>query len=620
MSTYSLSDNYADYPYPWDVSVFGWDRQGVIREGTEQYLLIKVSSGGLQNGVPAPLLAYKVSTSGFIDYTTQIFGKIPQFSITRELIVKDINGDGFDDIFLSNQGPEPTNGLFPGEQNAIYIYQPTTKTFKEIITPGSDFSHGSAIGDFDGDGRLDIFVNNLGSTSGIRSYVLKQESDGTFTNKSLAESFLNTVGPLNAAIDINKDGKSELAGIDQNGSLVIWQNIMGSSPTKMGNPVALPTSAKGIFEIRSADLDGNGKSDIVVTGTDDGITSSNGVTLGGILKAAIIFDAGLPSQRLVDPLKAAGINLICQGGVEIELINFDNSGVLGFELRTYDSSWRPQDFTVYVDVFGNTKVADTSALISAVKAVYIDANGDGALDLVANQNFKLRVRFGVLSNDSAAIATKINGTPDNDRISGTQGNDIIDGGAGIDTLSYIGPRGSYTSTPLAGGFTVSSSTEGMDTLTSIERLKFSDCNLGLDLGLTQSAGETALLLGTVLPGKLALDASKQPLIGTVIGLFDSGYSVPTLSGALLRLDVWSILTGQSIAAASRSLAQDTAIVNYLMTNVNGVAPDAANLKANADVMHNEASQGTWLAQLALSTAAQNHIGLVGLAATGIVYL
>ena len=108
-------------------------------------------------------------------------------------------------------------------------------------------------------------------------------------------------------------------------------------------------------------------------------------------------------------------------------------------------------------------------------------------------------------------------------------------------------------------------------------------------------------------------------MGQVIGYFDSGYSLPVLAGAYLRQDIWSILTGQSISASSRTLAEDTVIVKYLLGNVYGILPDDATVKANADAMHNEVFQGTWLAQLALSNAGQSHIGLVGLASTGLVY-
>jgi hypothetical protein len=95
--------------------------------------------------------------------------------------------------------------------------------------------------------------------------------------------------------------------------------------------------------------------------------------------------------------------------------------------------------------------------------------------------------------------------------------------------------------------------------------------------------------------------------------------MPVLAGALLRLDIWSILTGQNISAASRTLAEDTVIVKYLLGNVYGLVPDDVTVKANAEVMHSETSQGSWLGQLALSSAGQSHIGLVGLTYAGIVY-
>ena len=206
---------------------------------------------------------------------------------------------------------------------------------------------------------------------------------------------------------------------------------------------------------------------------------------------------------------------------------------------------------------------------------------------------------------------------------------VIDGGLGIDKSIYNGYIKDYEiiftndlnlllSSKLTN--TNTNSPKVNDNLINIERLQFLDKSIATDLKVDQPAGQTALLIGAVLPGKLALDLSKQALLGSVIGLFDSGYSIPVLSGALLRLDIWSILTGQSIPAASRTLAQDTAIVNYLMTNVNGIAPDAITLNTEATKMHNEASQGAWLAQLALSSAGQTHIGLLGLASTGLTYV
>ena len=221
-------------------------------------------------------------------------------------------------------------------------------------------------------------------------------------------------------------------------------------------------------------------------------------------------------------------------------------------------------------------------------------------------------------------ADRITGNSEANFLEGGAGNDTMDGGGGTDTAVFNSTRGASALFATGNSWTISASADGTDTLTNIERLKFSDGARALDMGVTQSGGQTALLLGAVLPGKLALDASKQALVGSVVGLFDQGFTLSILAGALLRLDIWSILTGQSVGTTApytpRTLAENTAIANYLLTNVNGVAPDANTLQTAVTALHNETSQGAWLAQLAASTAGQTHIGLTGLANTGLDYI
>lgn len=269
--------------------------------------------------------------------------------------------------------------------------------------------------------------------------------------------------------------------------------------------------------------------------------------------------------------------------------------------------------TVYTATFTPTANSTTNGVISVASGTFTDAAGNSNAD-GSDSNNTVTLKVNTLT------AMTVTGTSTSDTLTGGTGNDTIDGGSGTDVFSYSTAKANYTIAATTSGFTLTSSAYGVDTLTNVERVKFSDCSLALDLGVSQSAGQTALLLGAVLPGKLALDSSKQALVGAVIGLFDTGlYSMTVLSGALLRLDIWSILTGQTISASSRSLTEDTAIVNYLMTNVNGQAPDATTLKTEAASMHGESFQGAWLAQLALSSAGQTHIGLTGLASTGIVF-
>lgn len=207
----------------------------------------------------------------------------------------------------------------------------------------------------------------------------------------------------------------------------------------------------------------------------------------------------------------------------------------------------------------------------------------------------------------------VQGSELNELIELTAGSHQIDGGTGVDTASYGGLRSQYVLTLNASGTsTVQQGVDNADTLTNVERLHFSDAKLGIDTGTTQSSGETALLIGAVLPGLLAFDPAKQVLLGSVIGLFDAGYSIRDLSGAVLRLPIWADLTGHATPT-------NTDIANYLLTNVNGLAPDQATLDAAANTLSTESFQGDWLAALVLSAANQAHVNLVGLAQSGLTY-
>lgn len=212
----------------------------------------------------------------------------------------------------------------------------------------------------------------------------------------------------------------------------------------------------------------------------------------------------------------------------------------------------------------------------------------------------------------------LNGAAGNDRLIGGAGNDSIDGGAGIDTAVYTGSRSNFVVQKTSNGFTLTDKTGalGSDSLQNIEHVWFPDGGVSLAVGATQSGGATVLLLGAVLPGRLVFDSSKQSMLGAVIDLFDQGYTMQQLSGAVMRLPIWDILTGKALPGSSD-------IASYLLTNVNGMTPDAATLAgavaaldAQPDIGH---GQGDFLWQLAASAANQQRVDLVGLANTGLAY-
>jgi len=268
---------------------------------------------------------------------------------------------------------------------------------------------------------------------------------------------------------------------------------------------------------------------------------------------------------------------------------------------------------------GGTDTLDFSALTAAV-----DVNlTPGAYSSVG----KIKSGANALANLTLALdatienvigspqADTILGNAANNKITGGGGNDTIDGGAGVDTAVFSGPRASYTVTKTGNSMVVNNKggPDGIDSLTNVERLQFSDVKVAYDSAMGQSAGDAVLLLGAVL-GSALLEA-KKPLINTVAELFDTGlFSTQIFSGAVLRLPIWGALANGGAATASNSQ-----IATFLLTNVNHVAPDAATLAAAVNALDTQtgAAQGTFLAQLAQSAANQLNVGLVGLATTGI---
>jgi len=240
---------------------------------------------------------------------------------------------------------------------------------------------------------------------------------------------------------------------------------------------------------------------------------------------------------------------------------------------------------------------------------------DGTDDLAIAYGCVIENAIGGSGNDSLI------GNDANNSLTGGPGNDSIDGGAGIDTAVYSIGRASVSLTKISRGFTLTDNSKvaGTDTLQNIERIRFSDGGIALDVGATQSAGQTVLLLGAVLPVTLLFN-DKQALLGAAIDLFDQGNSLQVLSGAVMRLkEVWVQLTGHTQPSS-------TDIAKYLLHNVNGVDPDPTTLGNAVAALDSERldlayfpTQGNFLWHLAESSTNQTHVGLVGLAATGLLY-
>ena len=326
------------------------------------------------------------------------------------------------------------------------------------------------------------------------------------------------------------------------------------------------------------------------------------------------------------PLTLMGFSPAIGGAIAVDgniMITFSEAIKLGDGVITIESAFG-EAVEIYragssmVTTSGNVLTINPSADLAAGTGYVVEFAAGTIKDLAGN-SYAGATSYNFTTMAQAGQA--ITGTSGSDTFTCGRGNDSIDGGAGIDTGLFSGTRADHVVTHTGNGYTVSDNagTDGTDTLNNVERLKFSDGSIALDLGTTQSAGETVMLLGAVLPHGLVHDSSKQGLLGVVIVLFDQGYTLQQLSGAIMRLPaagLWDVLTGKAAPT-------NTDIAAYLLTNVNGVVPDAttladsvAALNAQYDISH---KQGDFLWHLAESAANQTQVGLVGLTETGLPY-
>ena len=191
----------------------------------------------------------------------------------------------------------------------------------------------------------------------------------------------------------------------------------------------------------------------------------------------------------------------------------------------------------------------------------------------------------------------------------TPGNDAFSGGGGTDAVVFAGSRAHYTLTRTASGWSIGSISDGVDTIQAIERLRFSDRKLALDLSPTERAGQALQFIGLMAPSLV----NAPSVVGTILAVFDQGKSM--LEVCQLALDVGLV---DSIAGAGTNAA----LAAMAYRNVVGVEPDAAAidmLVAYMDGRSASYSQAAFMAVVAGLELNQAHIGLVQLQQSGVEY-
>ncbi len=304
-------------------------------------------------------------------------------------VIADVNGDGKLDVVMVNCSK--TNNLCDAHDGFVGVMLGNGDGTLQPVISSASFGNiyqtpSLAIADVNGDGKLDVVVAGVGSTSGI--YFLQGNGDGTFLPAVVYSAGDGASYTTSVAIsDLNDDGKPDLIATahcaSQSCSEVDWVGVLrgnGDGTFQSAVTYTYPGGAD-IRYVAVADVNGDGKPDLLTANFG---SSSAGVLLGkgdGTFQAAKLYSAlGWGASAGPFTVTARDVN----GDGKPDLVMSTNG--VGFLLNNGDGT------------FGSAQFLDPEEGVDAVAVA--DINGDGKPDIVAMGYY-----VSALLNNNGAPAT-----------------------------------------------------------------------------------------------------------------------------------------------------------------------------------------------------------------------
>ena len=581
-----------------------------------------------------------------------------QFAIggsCRSVVVADLNGDGKPDIITTNEGANVTvllNTTPPGAATASFV--------RQDFAAGS-FPYYAAVADVNGDGKPDLIVVNAADNT-VSVLLNTTAPGATTLSFAPQQTFATGSAPVWVAVaDVNGDGEPDLIVVNSAGdgtgntiSVLLNTTAPGATTASFAPQQTFVVGASGInvHSVAVADINGDGKPDLIVSAIN-GNTAT--VLLNTTAPGATTASFAPPQAYATgqEPFSVVAADVNGDGKPDLITANATDGNVSVLLNTQYLASVTPSSVTGTIHyaitvpavslsstslAFGNQPMGSTSAVSSVtltnsgtanLTSIGLSVSGTNPGDfsqtnncptsLAPNGSCSINVQFtpGALGTRSATLNISSNAasSPNTVSLSGT-GTDVaatannggvsttadqaVSGGLSA-TIAYTGQTLSYSvvSAPAHGNVSITNASTGAFTYTPTNGYAGADTftfqaidgagtasNAATesvtvnDVAATANAGTATTGPDQAVSGSLSATAAYSGQILTYFVVAQPGHGSASITNSSAGAFVYTPATGYAGADSFTFRVQDqagtysnTATVSVTVTDI---APTANN--------------------------------------------
>jgi len=298
--------------------------------------------------------------ASFANQQTFAVGYFPFF-----LAVADVNGDGKPDIIVPNNSDSTVSVLL----NTTPTRATTVSFAAPVIIPLSNSPASMAVADVNGDGKPDLIVpNHSDNTVGV---LLNTTPAGattpTFaTQQTFAAGYIEGI----AVADVDGDGKPDIVTTNSDNTVSVLRNLTptGATTLTFATRQAFATDSPGFVTV--VDVNGDGKPDIIMTSGNNTVIVLLNTTPTGMTTLTFATRQAFATGRRPNSVVVVDVN--GDGKPDIIVPNEQDSTV-GVLLNTTATG-------ATTPTFAAQQTFNVGA--NPYSVAVVDLNGDGAPDLV----------------------------------------------------------------------------------------------------------------------------------------------------------------------------------------------------------------------------------------------